>query len=114
MRRSKMNIEDYVNDLAESVFAKTQPTAEHETARIESVLKGLAVELWSDSAGRLFIVADEEDARRLGEPRGTVYTAAEVRRVVHVADPAVALQIHDWKRKFNASLREYKDTRGTT
>ena len=44
---------------------------------LEDVLKGLAIELWSDAVGSLFIVADEDDARRLGEPRGTVYTAAE-------------------------------------
>lgn len=45
----------------------------NEPEPLEGVLKGLAIELWSDRAGRLFIVADEEDARRLGEPRGTVY-----------------------------------------
>lgn len=112
MRRSKMNIEDYVNDLAESVVTKTQPTVEQEIPPLESVLKGLAVELWSDSAGRLFIVADEEDARRLGDPRGTVYTAAEVRRVIQVQDPVVALEIHEWKRKFNASLRECHISKG--
>ena len=69
------------------------------------MLKGLAVELWSDDAGSLFIVADEDDARRLGEPRGTVYTADEIRRVVQIADPATVLEIHQWKRTFNASVR---------
>jgi hypothetical protein len=113
--RSKLNIESYVNDLAESVVAQTQATVKQETGILESVLKGLAVALWSDAAGRLFIVADEEDARRLGEPRGTVYTAAEVRCVIQVQDPAVAFEIHEWKRKFNASLREYQGAkRGTT
>ena len=73
--------------------------------RLEDVLKGLAIELWSDRAGRLFIVADEEDARRLGEPRGTAYTAEELRRVVQIGDPAIVLEIHEWKRTFNARLR---------
>jgi hypothetical protein len=114
MRRSKMNIEDYVNELAESVVAQTQADVKQEICTLESVLKVLAVELWSDAAGRLFIVADEEDACRLGEPRGTVYTAAEVRRVIQVQDLAVVLEIHQWKRKFNASLREYKGTGGAT
>ena len=68
---------------------------------LEDVLKGLAIELWSDAAGSLFIVADEDDARRLGEPRGSVYTAAEMRRVVQIGDPATVLEIHEWKRKFN-------------
>lgn len=73
---------------------------------LEYVLKGLAIELWSDAAGCLFIVADEDDARRLGEPRGTVYTAAELRRVVQIEDPAIVREIHEWKRKFNGRLRQ--------
>ncbi|MGA2185131.1 MAG: hypothetical protein ABSH47_19100 [Bryobacteraceae bacterium] len=72
----------------------------------EDVLKGWVIELWSDAAGRLFIVADEDDARRLGEPRGTAYTAAEMRRVVQIGDPAIVLEIHEWKRTFNGRLRE--------
>lgn len=72
---------------------------------LESVLKGLAVELWSDAAGRFFIVADEDDARRLGEPRGNVYTASEMRRVIRIGDPAVVSEIHAWKRKFNGRMR---------
>ena len=79
---------------------------------LEGVLKGLAIELWSDRAGCLFIVADEEDARRLGETRGTVYTADEVRRVVQIGDPAVVLEIHEWKRRFDARLREYQERKG--
>ena len=74
---------------------------------LEDVLKGLAIELWSDAAGSLFIVADEDDARRLGEPRGTVYTAAEMRRVVQIGDPATVLEIQQWKRKFRGRVREY-------
>ena len=73
---------------------------------LEDVLKGLAIELWSDAAGALFIVADEDDARRLGEPRGTVYTKAEMRRVVQIRDSATVLEIHEWKRTFNARVRE--------
>ena len=75
-------------------------------AALEDVLKGSAIELWSDAAGRLFIVADEDDARRLGEPRGSVYTAAEMRRVVQIGDPAIVLEIHEWKRAFNGRVRE--------
>lgn len=81
---------------------------------LEGVLKGLAIELWSDRAGCLFILADEEDARRLGEPRGTVYTADELRRVVQIGDPAIVLEIHEWKRRFDARLREYQERKGGT
>ena len=86
--------------------ALEQPKEMHRFAAIEEVLKGSVIELWSDAAGGLFIVADEDDARRLGEPRGTVYTAAEMRRVVQIADPAIVFEIHEWKRKFNGRLRE--------
>ena len=104
MPKSKLNIESYVNDLAKTVLGQTQPTAQRESVSLESVLKGLAIELWSDAADRLFIVADEDDARRLGEPRGSVYTAAEMRRVVQIRDPAIVLEIHEWKRTFNGRL----------
>jgi hypothetical protein len=66
-------------------------------APLEVVLPGLAVELWSDRAGRLFLVADEADARRVmarfGALRGEVYTAAEARRIVAVSDPAPVFQL---------------------
>lgn len=108
MRQSKLDIETYVNDLAKTVLADTQPAAEQESGSLESVLRGLAIELWSDAAGGLFIVADEDDARRLGELRGAVYTAAELRRVVQIGDPAIVLEIHEWKRTFNGRLRSAK------
>ncbi len=79
---------------------------------LEDVLKGLAIELWSDAAGALFIVADEDDARRLGEPRGIVYTKAEMRRVVEIRDPATVLEIHEWKRRFNGRVREHQGPKG--
>lgn len=73
---------------------------------LECVLQGRAIELWSDAAGCLFIVADEDDARRLGEPRGIVYTATEMRLELQIGDPAIVLEIHEWKRAFNGRLRE--------
>ena len=106
MPRSKLDIESYVNDLANTVLAETQLTAQRESGSLESVLRGLAIELWSDAAGCLFIVADEDDARRLGEPRGTVYTAAEIRRELQIGDPAIVLEIHEWKRIFDGRVQE--------
>ena len=105
-RRCKLDIENYVNELAEMMTPETQPIAEHTPASLESVLKGLAVELWSDTAGRLFIVADDEDAGRLGQPRGIVYTAPEVRRILRIGDPDVVSEIHEWKQKFDGRIRE--------
>jgi hypothetical protein len=72
-----------------------------EIAPLDEVLKGRAVELYVADGNCLFIVADEEDARRLGEPRGTVYTAAEVRRVLQIKDPTIVREIHEWKRTFD-------------
>ena len=86
--------------------ALERPKELPQSAALEDVLKGFAIELWSDAAGRLFIVADEDDSRRLVEPRGNVYTAAEMRRVVQIGDPAIVREIHEWKRAFNARVRE--------
>jgi hypothetical protein len=109
VRQSKLDIESYINHLAEIVLAETEPTVESESSSLESVLTGLALELWSDAAGSLFIVADEDDTRRLGEPRGTVYTAAEMRQVVQIRDPAIVLEVHEWKRMFNGRVRAYQN-----
>jgi len=69
-----------------------------------TTLKDQAIELWLAGGDRLFIVADEEDARRLGEPRGLVYTAEEVRCLIRIDDPGIVREIHSWKRKFNACI----------
>jgi hypothetical protein len=73
---------------------------------LEDVLKGRAIELWSDGLGEKFwLVADEADAARLKEPRGTIYTAAEARRLVRIGDPATVAEIHAWKRQFDGVIR---------
>ena len=105
---------DYLSIARRALERPKEPT---KPEPLEDVLKGLAIELWSDAAGCLFIVADEEDARRLGEPRGTVYTAAEMRRVVQVGDPVIVAEIHAWKRRFDGRVREYQSAkrgRGST
>src|ERR1700730_7327883 len=74
---------------------------------LEAVLRGQALELWSDALGeRFWLVADEEDAVLLGELRGNVYTAAEMRQVVQIRDPDIVLEIHEWRRAFNGRVRE--------
>jgi len=105
LQRSANTMPDY---LSIARRALEQPKEPRQPEPLEDVLKGLAIELWSDAAGRLFIVADEDDARHLGEPRGTVYTTAEMRRVVQIGDPATVLEIHEWKRRFNGRVREYQ------
>jgi hypothetical protein len=90
-------------------------TVSEETSEIrplEEALKGRAVELYLADGDRLFIVADEADAAKLGEPRGNVYTAAEVRRVIQIDDPGVVAEVHHWKRKFNATVRDYQKRAG--
>ena len=86
-------------------------TVSGETAEIrplEEALQGQAVELYLADGDRLFIVADEADAAKLGEPRGTIYTAAEARRIVQIADPSVVAEVHRWKRKFDATVRDFQ------
>jgi hypothetical protein len=78
-----------------------------EMPSLDVVLRGRAVELWSDARGeRFWLVADEEDATKLAEPRGTVYTASEARRVVQIGDSAIVREIHEWKRRFDGRVRE--------
>ncbi len=80
---------------------------------LEFVLKGLAVELWSDVAGRgVFLVSDEQDAKRLGVRRGAIYTASEARMITRITDPAVVKEIHAYKRELNATVRECIDHKG--
>jgi hypothetical protein len=73
---------------------------------------GQAVELYLTDGDRLFIVADEADAARLSEPRGTIYTAAEIRLLVRVTDPQVVAEVRRWKREFNATVRDLRLWRG--
>ena len=93
----------------EALAILSGPMEQAESVALESILKGRAVELWSDSAGRLFIVADEEDARvvmeRFSVGRGIVYIFAEARRIVAIGDPLVVAEIHKWKRAMGGSIR---------
>lgn len=90
---------------AEAIAVLSRSSQEMTTASLESVLKGTAIELWSDAAGeRFWLVADEADAATLGEPRGTVYTAAEARRVIQIGDPATVAEVHSWKRQFDGVI----------
>jgi hypothetical protein len=102
---------DYLSIARRALDRPREPRQPRQPEPLEDVLKGLAIELWSDAAGCLFIVADEDDARRLGEPRGTVYTADEMRRVVQIGDPATVLEIHEWKRTFDARVRARQDAK---
>jgi len=92
--------------------AGSERRPETEPEALEYVLRGRAIELWSDRAGRLFLVADDADAGRMrersGARRGEIYTAAEVRRIVVVGDPVVVAEIHDWKRRFDGTVREFR------
>ncbi len=104
-----MDIEQYVDELTEKALGRgpsSQPTEASEP--LEVVLKGRAVELWPTAAGRLFLVADEDDPRRtitrFGAQRGEIYTAAEARRIIAVNDPAAVAEIHDWKRQFDGKI----------
>lgn len=101
-------LRDFVKKLEQRFAANPEMAPEP----LEQVLKGQAIELWSTSAGRLFLVADEADARqaieRFGVRRGEIYTAAEARRIIAVKDPAIVAEIHDWKLRFDGVGREFR------
>jgi hypothetical protein len=71
----------------------------------EWVLKGHAVELWWRGES-LWLVADEQDARLLGEPRGSVYTTEEVEYLATIRDPVIVFEIHAWKKAMGAEILE--------
>lgn len=96
---------NYVN-IARQVLAARPPqdTENDRTSSrepLEAVLKGCVIQLWINGEG-FWLVADEQDANRLSEPRGAVYTAAEARHLVTVADPEIVKEIHAWKRATDA------------
>jgi hypothetical protein len=67
-----MDIEKFVDELAEQAL-RSGPAiqgAEPSSEPLGRVLEGRAVELWSTAAGRLFLVADEADARQAMERFG--------------------------------------------
>ena len=75
------------------------------TELLERVLKGQAIELWSDSTSESYwLVADEHDAAALAERRGVIYTASEAQRIIEIADPEIVAEIRRWKRQFDATL----------
>jgi len=76
----------------------------------DSALKGFAVELWSNSLGRLFIVADEEDAAlavgRCQATRGEVWTGSEIEIVARIADSEARREIARFKRALSGTVAE--------
>jgi hypothetical protein len=101
------SMSDYLK-IAREIMRERQTAPTPEAAEpLEAVLKGQALELWSDALGeRFWFVADEDDAVLLGESRGNIYTAAEGRFVVQIADPGVVAEVHRWKRQFNGTIRD--------
>lgn len=92
---------------SETEFSASDPT--EPPPPLELVLKGRVVELWSDLLGEcLWLVADEEDARRLGEPRGFAYTATKARLVCRMEDKAVVREVQAWKRSFNGVAKKHR------
>jgi hypothetical protein len=80
------------------VFDGSSPGKSPEIGVPDTTLKGHAVELWCDrTGGRVFIVADEEDAReamsRFSARRGEVWTPGEIELVSQIEDQAIRDEI---------------------
>ena len=97
------DLQSFVQSLRDLV---KPPAAAPEPDSMEAVLKGLAIELWSDAAGGFWLVADEEDVLKLGEPRGQIFTAREYQLLCRITDPTYVAEITCWKREFNATIRK--------
>lgn len=92
--------------VAQNRKPRSEPEQETQKSR-EMVLKGRAFELWENALSEhLWLVADETAAARLPKPRGTVYTAAEARRIIALT--VVVAEIHEWKRRFDGVVKAIK------
>lgn len=86
--------------------ARVRRRRDVEKQRLEDVLKGKAIVLYSDKVRQtIWLVADEEDAALVGEPRGRVYTADEIQQVVSIGDEDVIEDIHAFKDTFDGVIR---------
>lgn len=104
-------------ETALSVIRERKPEALRllEQQPLEKVLKGTAVALYSNLVKQtLWLVADEEDARKLGERRGAVYTADEIRLVTTIDDPQIVKAVHTLKEKFNVAAGDPRHLPGRT
>lgn len=95
-------ISKWVFDLEAGIQADNEPAVDDS---LDAVLRGQAVELWW-RGDTLWLVSDEEEAKRLGQPRGQVYTAAEARRIATITDPDLVSEVQRYKREFNGTVRE--------
>ena len=102
-----MDIEKYINELTAKALANhSSPTPIDAGEPLEAGPKtDQLVKLWSTSGDRLFLVADQEDARLATERFGPGPRADEVRCIVVVGDPAIVAEIHNWKREFDVEWR---------
>jgi hypothetical protein len=76
----------------------------------EDPLKRHVVELWCDTVGgRVWIVADEEDARRamkrMSVDRAEIWTVQEIELIARINDPALRLQVAQFKRQLGGSFK---------
>src|SRR6478672_6628565 len=99
---------DEITQWVDGLLDRTPGVDINKDTSLETVLKGEAIELWMDRAGRLFLVADELDValvmKRDGGGCGDVYAATESRRIVRITGRKDMEQIHSWKRAFNAMI----------
>ncbi len=78
----------------------TREAAERSIAEPQT-LKGVALKLYVDELKDTVWIVDEEDAERLGEPWGTVYTREEATLLASIDDPEIVRQFHALKSTFN-------------
>ena len=84
--------------------------SERPPERLPPIVKGQAVCLYSDLVEEsIWIAADENDAQILvsqGERRGQIYNPEEVKLIIRIAEPEIVKQVHAFKSKLNARMRD--------
>jgi hypothetical protein len=92
-----------------SLRGSARPEKPSEPAAAALSLKGHAVELWCDHAGgRVFVVADEEDAQetiqRFGAQRGEIWIPCEIELVARIEDQTIRDEVAGFKRQMDGRL----------
>ena len=98
-----MNIESYVDRLAKKARC-SEPKCATET---RGALNGPAIELWSDAQSeRFWLVLDEENVTNRREPKGGPWNRTGARCLIRIGNPATVAEVHAWKQRFEATVRQ--------
>ncbi len=98
-------VHDHASEVIE-LLGPEPPSVRRSSGTLEEILKGQAIGLFCNELDQtLWLVADEEDARLVGERRGLVYTSEEIRLVASIGDPDIVRAVHAFKDEFDVAAK---------